>query len=160
MLSITSKEALFNILNNIVYFEEIQVLDLFAGIGSITFEMISRGVKHVTCIESNYKCTSFIKQSAEKLDINNISTITSDVFKILPKLSTKFDLIFADPPYDMQDLEKLPDLIFENNLLVEDGLFILEHPNFYDFSENKFFTDHRKYSRVNFSFFKNQIKNS
>lgn len=151
-----SKEALFNILNNIVYFEDIKVLDLFAGIGSITFEMISRGVIHVTSIENNYKCTSFLKQSAEKLNINNISIINSDVFKILPKLSNQFDLIFADPPYDIQNLDSIPNLIFNNNLLSDDGLFVLEHPNFYDFSDNKYFTDHRKYSRVNFSFFKNK----
>jgi len=65
----------------------------------------------------------------------------------------KWDLIFADPPYEMEEAENLPELIFEKQLLKPDGIFVLEHKKSLDFNHLRFFSDHRVYGNVNFSFF-------
>jgi len=149
-----AKEALFNILNNILDYEETVALDLFAGLGNISFELISRGCTSVTAVDNNLKCTGFIKKAAEELKMTGISTVKADAFSFIRKISVKFDFIFADPPYDNPELAELPNLIFDGGLLNDDGLFVLEHPDIYDFSEHPNFFDHRVYSRVNFSFFR------
>ncbi|MDL2227458.1 RsmD family RNA methyltransferase [Bacteroidales bacterium OttesenSCG-928-K03] len=148
-----AKEALFNILNNIIDYEETTALDLFAGIGNISFELVSRGCPEVVSVDNNIKCIDFIKKTAEQLDMPEISVIKTDAYKLIQTISKKFDLIFADPPYDNAGIAELPQMIFDNDLLNDEGLFVLEHPDDYDFSEHPNFFDHRVYSRVNFSFF-------
>lgn len=122
-----AKSALFNILSNRIDFEEVKVLDLFAGIGGVSMEFISRGAKHVTSVDINFKCCSFIKETASKFDVKNLTVIKSDVFKFLKSCDKKFDIIFADAPFDLNETDNLPDLVFEKELLTENGILIVEH---------------------------------
>lgn len=149
-----AREGLFNILNNILDYEELSVLDLFSGTGAVSFEFISRGVREVTAIEINSKCTDFIKKSAQQFGVNNLHVVRSDVFDLLKRAYKKFDVIFADPPYQLEDLPTLPDLIFEKQMLAEGGIFILEHSKEHSFENHPCFWQHRKYGKVNFTFFK------
>lgn len=148
-----ARESLFNILNNYVDYEECTVMDLFAGTGAVSFEFISRGAKEVTSIDINNQCIDFIKQSATRMGVNNLHTVRTDVFDLLKRAYKRFDIIFADPPYALENLPQLPDIVFASNVLTDDGIFILEHPREYQFEEHPHFWQHRNYGKVNFSFF-------
>lgn len=148
-----ARESLFNILGNYIDYEDCTVMDLFAGTGAVSLEFISRGAKEVTSIDINTQCTDFIKESARRFNVNNIHVVRADVFDLIKRAYKKFDIIFADPPYALENLGKLPDLIFEHDLLSEEGLFILEHPREYQFEEHPHFWQHRNYGKVNFTFF-------
>ena len=148
-----AKEGLFNILNNQIDFEETTVLDLFAGIGSIGLELASRGCPSITMVEKSEAHIKFIHKVVSELKLDTVSIIRGDVFRFLRSCSQKFNLIFADPPYAIAELHALPDLIFEKNLLRENGIFILEHPKKYDFSGHRNFDSHRSYGNVQFSWF-------
>jgi len=152
-----ARESLFNILNNYVDYEDCTVMDLFAGTGAVSLEFISRGVKEVTSIDVNAQCTDFIKDAARQFNVNNIHVVRSDVFDLIKRAYKKFDIIFADPPYALENLQQLPDLIFEHDLLTEDGIFILEHPREYQFEEHPHFWQHRNYGKVNFTFFAQKL---
>lgn len=148
-----AKESLFNIVRNYVEIDEISVLDLFSGTGNITYEFASRGCPSLVSVDKNFKCTSFIQQTAEKLDFSDIQVIQSDYKTFLSRTKLTWDLIFADPPYDMADIDKIPNLIFANNCLNNNGWFIIEHDKNQDFTSHPHFHEHRNYGRVNFSFF-------
>ncbi len=152
-----ARESLFNILNNYVDYEECTVMDLFAGTGAVSLEFVSRGAKEVTSIDINAQCTEFIKSSAQQFGVKNIHVVRSDVFDLIKRAYKKFDIIFADPPYALENLAQLPDLIFEHQLLTEDGIFILEHPREYQFEDHPHFWQHRNYGKVNFTFFAQQL---
>ncbi|WP_339840638.1 RsmD family RNA methyltransferase [uncultured Maribacter sp.] len=149
-----AKESLFNILNNSYYFPDLKVLDLFAGTGNISYEFSSRGVDDVLAIDTHTGCVEFIDKTVALLDMN-IRTLKSDVFTFLQRNTEKFDIIFADPFYDMEltDFEKLPELVFENELLLEDGVLIIEHSNRTSLAELPFYKNSRKYGGSVFSFF-------
>ncbi|MEZ4841974.1 MAG: 16S rRNA (guanine(966)-N(2))-methyltransferase RsmD [Flavobacteriaceae bacterium] len=149
-----AKEALFNIINNNYYFEQLSVLDLFAGIGSISYEFASRGAKNIISIDSHFNSIKFIKKTAEELNLP-IQPIKSDVFSYLEKTTLKHDIIFADPPYEftVEQLTKLVSLIFERELLLKEGMLIIEHSKHNDLSENKYFRHSKKYGGSVFSFF-------
>ncbi len=149
-----AKEGLFNLLNNEIDFEDIEVLDLFAGTGSIGLEFVSRGANSVICIEQNDKHCAFIRKTVKKLDVDNLWLMRQDVFKFITSTSKKFDVIFADPPYDLDNFDTIPNLILSKDLLKEDGLFILEHSRKKSFENHPNFSFHRKYGNVNFSFFR------
>jgi len=149
-----AKESLFNVLNNLIDFEDVaSCLDLFAGTGSISLELASRGCPSVLAIEQNDAHLAFIKKTLKMLEIESVFPLKADVFKFLPTTSQTFDFIFADPPYDLRILEMLPNLIFENNLLKDGGIFVLEHSKKNDFSMHPNFVQHRNYGNVNFTFF-------
>jgi len=148
-----AKEALFNILNNRFYFDEISVLDLFSGTGSISYEFVSRGAASVTCVENNLVHFKFITSVKSDFEMEQLFPIKTDVFKFLEINNEKFHLIFADPPFDLSNLEDIPNHIFKKDHLKEDGVFILEHPEKYSFSNHPNFQELRKYGKVNFSFF-------
>jgi len=148
-----AKESLFNILNNDYYFDEINVLDLFAGSGSISFEFASRGTESITSVEKNPIHAKFIEQTAEFFQIESIIVLNSDAFKFLELTSTKYDVVFADPPYDLENVEKIPDILFEKELLKKDGVFILEHSKRYSFKNHSHFKKEKKYGKVHFTFF-------
>lgn len=151
-----AKEALFNILNNLYYFEDLSIIDLFAGIGSISFEFASRGTQHIISVDKHYGCVKFIHSISEELDMN-INTIKSDVFKFLEKNNLKADIIFADPPYsfDGEQFLAISTLIFSKDMLNENGLLIIEHSKDTDLSKNKHFSYCKRYGGSVFSFFEN-----
>ena len=148
-----AKESLFNILANLVDFEDIEVLDLFSGTGSISYEFASRGCKSVEAIDSNHKHAAFIQKTAQALKFNQLRAYKTNAFVYLKTCKRKYDVIFADPPYDMDGVSTLPDIILEKELLKEGGLFILEHAKKLNFMGHPHLTDHRDYGSVNFSFF-------
>jgi 16S rRNA (guanine(966)-N(2))-methyltransferase RsmD len=148
-----AKESLFNVLNNMVDFEELEVLDLFSGTGNISYEFYSRGAKSIHAIDSNHACVKFIDQTFKNLKAPNVQLFRTDVFIALPRFHKSFDLIFADPPYDFAETDRLVEEIFKLNLLNHDGIFVLEHPKEKDFSKHQHFTEKRQYGKVNFSFF-------
>ena len=149
------KENLFNILNNSYDFSKIHALDLFAGSGNISYEFLSRG-SMVTSIEKNPKCIQFIKNNIEKLNTENSIIYQIDVFKYLQKTSSKFDLIFADPPFnfDIYIYISIIELIFKNNILKNNAMLIIEQNKFLNLEESIYFNQKRRYGDVNFSFFK------
>ena len=155
-----AKEGLFNILANHFHmphplgWQDIKILDLFAGTGNITYEFASRGCKGITAVDINYKCVQFIKQQITSLDFHNINIIRYDVFKFLAVCKDSYDIIFADPPYEMADIELITDLVFENRLLSNGGWLVIEHKKEIEFSKHKHFTRQKKYGNVNFSIFK------
>ncbi len=148
-----AKEALFNILGNRYYFEGKTVLDLFSGTGSIGYEFLSRGCSETTFVENNFTHYRFILEVLEHLGIENAVAFKSDVFRFLKTCPSKFDFIFADPPFNLKQFEKVPDAVIDADLLADNGLFILEHPKEFNFSKNQYFKELRKYGKVNFSFF-------
>lgn len=148
-----AKESLFNILQNYVDFEEISVLDLFGGTGGISYEFASRGCENITTVERNYKHYSFIKKTIDGFNLDAVNCIKSDVFDFLENTDRTFDLIFADPPYDLKRLDNIPTIVFEKGILNNGGILILEHPQTYDFSSYPYFSMNKKYGAVNFSFF-------
>ncbi len=149
-----AKENLFNVLSNSLYFEDINVLDLFSGTGSIAFEFASRGAKEVTAVEKDYHHMLFIKKNAEALKLDNFNVIKSNAFVFIKRIDKKYDLIFADPPFELKEIEKIPGLIWESGILNSGGRFILEHSANYNFSNSDNFVELRKYGGVNFSIFK------
>lgn len=155
-----AKEGLFNLLNNQIDFENIDMLDLFAGTGGIGIEFVSRNASHVTSIEQNDRHCGFIRKMCNELKIDNLTVIKTDVFRYLKTCNAKFDVIFADPPYDLETIATLPDIIFAKKMLNTDGLFILEHSAKNDYSKHPNFESNRHYGNVNFSFFTNQSLNN
>ncbi|MDO9154813.1 MAG: 16S rRNA (guanine(966)-N(2))-methyltransferase RsmD [Paludibacter sp.] len=151
-----AKEGLFNLLNNRIDFEGIDVLDLFAGTGGIGIEFVSRGCNSVISIEQNDRQCTFIRKICNELDIKNLSVFKTEALKYMASCHATFDMIFADPPYELKQLPEIPDLVFKHNLLKPDGLFALEHSAKTDFKNHPNFTDHRNYGNVNFSFFENK----
>ena len=149
-----AKENLFNVVNNLLDLEDTDALDLFAGTGSISFELLSRGCRLVTSVEKNNAHASFIAKVAKELKTDALNLIRGDVFRYLHSAPVEgFDFIFADPPYALKELPDVPRIVMERKLLREGGLFIMEHPKNYDFSDLPGFLQHRVYGSVNFSFF-------
>jgi 16S rRNA (guanine(966)-N(2))-methyltransferase RsmD len=149
-----AKESLFNILNNHFYFEEISVIDLFAGTGNISYEFASRGTKNIYAIDKHFGCTKFIYDTAKEFDLP-INSYKSDVFKFLEKTTLTADIIFADPPYNFETEQflKIVDLIFQNTILNTEGLLIVEHSKHTDLSTHANFSHLKKYGGNVFSFF-------
>lgn len=149
-----AKENIFNVLNGYIDFEGSAALDLFAGTGSISLEMLSRGCTPVISVEADRDHATFISQCMKKLGSTDNILIRGDVFRFLKKCHETFDLIFADPPYALDNLAGIPGLVFEHELLKPEGIFVLEHGKNYDFSDDPHFVEHRSYGSVNFSLFK------
>ena len=149
-----AKEALFNIINNYFYFDEISVLDLFSGTGNISYEFASRGCTDITSVDAHLGCVRFIQKTANELEYS-IQAVKSDVFDFLQKTARTYDFIFADPPYELpvEDFQKIIQLVFDRNLIPEDGMLVIEHSSRVDLSENQYFESSRKYGGNMFSFF-------
>lgn len=148
-----AKESLFNILNNRIDFEEINVLDLFSGTGNISFEFASRRAKSITAVDNQAISTRFIKEEATKQGFHQLHPLKSDVFAYLKNCHSKFDVIFSDPPYEMENISDIHELVFSKNLLNEGGWLIIEHGKKTVLSDKAFFKEQRTYGNVNFSLF-------
>ncbi|MDR2138663.1 MAG: RsmD family RNA methyltransferase [Tannerella sp.] len=150
-----AKENLFNVLENLMDWEGMRALDLFAGTGSISFEMLSRGCRQVTAVELNPVHASFIRKVAGELRTEALNLIRGDVFRYLRSAPGQaFDLVFADPPYALKEVPELPRLIKDGKWLREGGLFVLEHSGMHNFSALPHFCQQRVYGSVHFSIFK------
>ena len=149
-----AKEALFNILENRLYFERTAMLDLFGGVGNHSFEFISRGCTHVTYVDQNKYCAQFVRAQSSVFGCESeIQVVQQDVKKFINATRDTFNYIFAGPPYPLVWLRNIPDLIFKKNLLEEGGLFVLEHNPNHDFMSHSHFKEKRKYGQTIFSFF-------
>ena len=154
-----AKEGLFNILNNLYYFDSISVIDLFSGTGNISYEFASRGSKNIYAIDTNYNCIKYIYNTAKEFNLD-INTYKSDVYKFLEKTSMKADVIFADPPYDFEadKFLEIANTVFEKNMLNEEGVLIIEHSKHTDLSNHKNHSYDKRYGGNVFSFFENLEK--
>ena len=149
-----AREGLFNILNNLIDFDGINALELFAGTGSVSYELASRGASMITLLEQDPASISFIKKTAAEFGISHqLNIIKGDAFKFLQSSSNAYDLIFADPPYALPSLNTLPDIMFEQGLLTEGGVFILEHNYRHGFEQHPNFMRAKKYGDTIFTFF-------
>ena len=156
-----AKENIFNVLMGYIDFDGATALDLFAGTGSITLELLSRGCSQVVSVEKDRDHHRFIMQCIGKiaptpplLTSHPVQCLRADVFKFIDHCHQQFDFIFADPPYALRELPTIPDLIFAHGLLAEGGIFVFEHGKDHDFSQHPHFVEHRSYGSVNFSLFR------
>jgi len=151
-----AKEALFNILLNKIEFEGIKVLDLFSGTGNISLEFASRGASEVVSIDRSIQCINYVKDTSRQHKLTQVKTFKADVFKYLEIETEQYDVIFADPPYDLSKIPEIPKIIFEKNLLLPGGLLIVEHQSLQNLSNHAKFVEQRKYGHSSFSFFENK----
>lgn len=148
-----ARENLFNVLGNLIDMEGKTVLDLFAGTGAMSFEFLSRGCAQVTAVEKARVQCDFIKKVQKLLGDDNLTLVRGDVFKFVATCRQSFDIIFADPPYDLERFGEIPQLILDSPLVHDGTLFIMEHPREHDFSALPHFSQQRVYGKVNFSLF-------
>ena len=148
-----AKEGLFNVLQNNLDLHSIRSLDLFGGTGSISYELASRGVEDLTIVEKDRNMANFIEQTAAALKIDGFKLVKTDVFKFLDRCTEKFDLIFAGPPYALANIDDLPRLIFEKELLNKNGWFILEHTTRNDYHDHPYYKLSKNYGTTIFSIF-------
>ena len=145
-----AKEALFSIIDSRYFFTGKNMLDLFSGTGNIAFEFTSRGTEESLAVDNNVNCIEFITATAKSYNLN-VSTIESDGLKFIQNCKKNFDFIFADPPYNYREYQKLKNVIIDRNLVKKDGLLIIEHDKETDFNDNN--VELRKYGTVHFSIF-------
>jgi len=148
-----TKESIFNILNSYFTIEEVEVLDLFSGTGNMAYEFASRGAKSVIAVDKDYRCVSYIRKTVAVLKLDVIKPIKMDALQFVERNHSTYDIIFADPPYQMENIDMLPDLVLGKDLLKEDGWFILEHSSENDFSEHPDLFQVRHYGRTILSIF-------
>ncbi|WP_298061986.1 RsmD family RNA methyltransferase [uncultured Rikenella sp.] len=154
-----AKENLFNVVQNQYDLEEVEVLDLFSGTGSISYEFASRGARRVVSVEMNPLHQRFIAATAKELGFGQIQSVKTNAFVYLKSMAgtASFDIVFADPPYAMEGVETLPEWVFGGGFVRDGGVFILEHSAEKDFSEYPNFYERRSYGSVQFSFFKKEV---
>ncbi len=149
-----ARENIFNVLENMVDFEGLTALDLFAGTGAVSFEFLSRGCTMVTSVEKAATQYNFIRKVAQTLNDNNIRVVRGDALRFIDSAATSYDLVFADPPYDLTGFGEIPEKVLKSKLLKSGSIFIIEHSKSYDFSQLPHFVEHRAYGSVNFSIFR------
>ncbi|MEG0891571.1 MAG: RsmD family RNA methyltransferase [Bacteroidales bacterium] len=152
-----AKEGLFNILINEYNLEDISLLDLFSGTGSISLEFASRGCKDIVSIEMNPMHAKFIKQVASVYKVKGMQVVRHNVFDFIEICNRKFDIVFADPPYNIEGLDTIPDKIYGKEIIAPGGYLILEHPGNYNFEKHIYFVKEKKYGNVHFSFFRKEL---
>lgn len=154
-----ARENIFNVLENMVDFEEEPVaLDLFAGTGAVSFELLSRGCSSVTSVEKAATQANFIRKVARELKAEDeLRLVKGDVFRFLASARGSYDIIFADPPYDLPEFDQVPEKVLSSELLRPGGIFILEHSAKRSYDSLPWFEDHRAYGSVNFSIFRRPV---
>lgn len=150
-----AKEALFNILQGYLDWEDAACLDLCCGTGNISFELASRGVLSVDAVDLSAKCLFYVTEVCKKYQIENIATRKADAFKYIASCKKAYDFVFTDPPYDIPGLPQLPQMIFDKGMLKKDGLLVVEHPSTRKMVDHPNFVEVRKYGYSSFSFYKN-----
>jgi 16S rRNA (guanine(966)-N(2))-methyltransferase RsmD len=151
-----NKEALYNILQNHIDFEEIKFLDLFGGTGNHCFECISRGCNDATYVDQFWGCVKFVRELSKELDVEaSLKIVKREVFRFCRSDQNRYDYIFAGPPYSLQTTHEIPDLIFNHHLLAPGGIFILEHNMHFAFDDHPNLDQVRQYGQSYFSFFRN-----
>ena len=148
-----ARENIFNVIENIIDLENKSALDLFAGTGAVSYELLSRGCSSVTAVEKASVQLAFIRKVKDLLNDPNLKIVRGDVFKFIASCKDSFDFIFADPPYDLPNFASVPELVLNSGLVKDGTLFVIEHSKNYDFSGLPFFLEHRAYGSVNFSLF-------
>lgn len=148
-----AREALFNILNNQVDFSALSVLDLFSGTGALSLEFASRGVPRILSVDRHPGCTGYLKDIARQHKLESIKVVKADVLKFLREERQQYDLIFADPPYDLPQITDLAAMVFDRNLLKPGGTLIIEHPSMKKLNTHPAFREQREYGYSSFSFF-------
>lgn len=148
-----AKEALFNILYNTYDFDSCSVLDLFSGTGSISIEFASRGIHKVTSVDKHSGCVYWLRSVVEKYKLEQIDVQKGDVFKFLEQHKAKYQIIFADPPYNLPTIPLIPELVMKNDLLTDNGMLIVEHPSLLKLNSQPGYTETRRYGNSSFSFF-------
>ena len=151
-----ARENIFNVINNLVDFEGATALDLFAGTGAISFELLSRGCAAVTAVEKAATQARFILKVKELLGDDGLTLVRGDVFRFIDSCRQKYDIIFADPPYDLPRFAEIPELVLNSEMMGPDTLFIMEHPSSFHFTHLPQFLQHRVYGKVNFTLFRNK----
>lgn len=149
-----ARENIFNVIENLEEIEGSSVCDLFAGTGAIAFEFLSRGAAEVTAVELAQTQINFIRSVKDKLGDENLRIIKGDVFKYIASAGHSFDIVFADPPYDLTRFDEIAPLVMESKLVTPGTLFILEHSGKRDYSSLPGFFERREYGSVNFSLFR------
>jgi len=149
-----AKEALFNILLNQIEFENIKVLDLFSGTGNISMEFASRGAAEVISVDRSIHCVNYLKDTSRQHKLDQIKVYKEDVFKYLQMETEQYNLVFADPPYDLNKIPEIPKIVFERNILLPGALLIVEHQSMQNISQHPAFVEQRKYGHSSFSFFR------
>lgn len=148
-----ARENIFNVIDNLIDLEGAVCLDLFAGTGAISFELLSRGAASVTAVEKSATQAKFIAKVAKELGDDNLRLLRTDALRYIREAASSFDFIFADPPYDLPDFGEIPSMVLGSKLLHPGSIFIIEHSKAYDFSSLPHFDQHRAYGSVNFSIF-------
>ena len=149
-----AKEGLFNILGNMIDIEDINCCDIFGGTGSISYELLSRGAAHVTLIERDQGNITFIKKTVTALGVlDKMQIIKGDVFQFMKKSTEQYDFIFAGPPYALENIDDIPMLVFKQNMLSPDGIFVLEHTPRNDYQQHPNFKRIKNYGTTVFTFF-------
>lgn len=149
-----ARENIFNVLDNLIDLEGARALDLFAGTGAISFEFLSRGCAEVTSVEKAQVQYTFIRSVAAKLGADNLRQVRGDALRFISTCSATFDIIFADPPYDMPGFAEVPGAILGSKMVRPGTLVVVEHSKVHDFSDLPGFLEHRVYGSVNFSIFR------
>ena len=149
-----AKEGLFNTLVNELDFESVAMLDLFSGTGSISYEAASRGCTDIISVEMNPANARFIKQTAASLGVKGMQVVHHNVFDFLAICTKKFDFVFADPPYSIDNLAGIPEKVFAADILNDGAMMVMEHPGAFSFRDQPFFVKEKKYGNVHFSYFK------
>lgn len=151
-----AKEALFNIVQHKIDFEDLKVLDLFSGTGNISLEFASRNAVQVIAVDLNYGCVNYLKNTAKECNLHQIKVFKADVFKYLSSETAQYDFIFADPPYDISRIPEIAQLVFDRNLLSENGILVIEHQSMQNLGAHPNFVEKRQYGYSTFSFFENK----
>ena len=148
-----ARENIFNVIEKLIDLEGATALDLFAGTGAISFEFLSRECASVTTVEKSHTQYNFIRKVKDMLGVKNMTLVKGDVFRFIETSEQKYDVIFADPPYDLPGFGEIPGKILASKMLKPGTLFVMEHSKAYDFSSLPYFHQHRTYGSVNFSLF-------
>lgn len=149
-----ARENIFNVIENLIDLEGATALDLFAGTGAITYELLSRGCSSVTAVEKASTQYNFIRKVGQVLGDPGLHLVRGDALRFIASATTSYNLVFADPPYDMPGFADIPVKVLDSRLLAEGSIFIIEHSKAHDFSTLPHFLEHRAYGSVNFSIFR------